>query len=243
VIDIHILVGPSSRGEWLAEALASVRSHPAVVHILENGNSVGVGRARGYALGGCPFVAALDADDVLMPGAVEACLSALADAPDAVGAFTDLIRVDADGSPFGAGSSTGTGPWSPMRQFYSLGYGSHFAVFRREALAPHLRRLQDFPRLADYVARGLVAGDGDWLHVPMDGYGYREHPGQVSRHFDTDLLRRALAVVRGPLLDRLGDRVETILKAVGVHQAVKAIERRTGWNCGCARRKAALNRI
>lgn len=41
----------------------------------------------------------------------------------------------------------------------------------------------------------------------------------------------------------LGDRVEAALKVVGIHQAVKAIERRTGWNCGCSRRKSALNRI
>lgn len=40
----------------------------------------------------------------------------------------------------------------------------------------------------------------------------------------------------------LGDRVEAALKAVGVQQAVKALERVTGWDCGCARRKAALNR-
>lgn len=41
----------------------------------------------------------------------------------------------------------------------------------------------------------------------------------------------------------LGDQVEIALKVVGVHQAVKAIERRTGWDCGCSKRKSALNRI
>lgn len=55
------------------------------------------------------------------------------------------------------------------------------------------------------------------------------------------MTQRERAKQRGRLL--LGDRIEAALKAVGVHQAVKAIERRTGWNCGCARRKAALNRL
>lgn len=41
---------------------------------------------------------------------------------------------------------------------------------------------------------------------------------------------------------RLGDRLESALKLTGIHQAVKAIERRTGWDCGCERRKATLNR-
>lgn len=40
----------------------------------------------------------------------------------------------------------------------------------------------------------------------------------------------------------LGDKIEMALKAVGIHQAVKALERATGWDCGCGRRKAALNR-
>lgn len=41
----------------------------------------------------------------------------------------------------------------------------------------------------------------------------------------------------------LGDRIEAGLKRIGVHRAVKAIERRTGWGCGCERRKALLNRL
>ena len=41
----------------------------------------------------------------------------------------------------------------------------------------------------------------------------------------------------------LGDRIEAGLKRIGVHRAVKAIERRAGWDCGCSRRKAALNRF
>lgn len=39
----------------------------------------------------------------------------------------------------------------------------------------------------------------------------------------------------------LGDRIESVLKAVGAYRAAKAIERRTGGACGCAKRTAALN--
>lgn len=41
---------------------------------------------------------------------------------------------------------------------------------------------------------------------------------------------------------RLGDRLEAALKTAGIRGAVKAIERLTGLDCGCARRTAALNR-
>ena len=41
---------------------------------------------------------------------------------------------------------------------------------------------------------------------------------------------------------RLGDRVERVLKAAGVAAAVKAVEKKTGWRCGCGRRRDWLNR-
>jgi hypothetical protein len=42
---------------------------------------------------------------------------------------------------------------------------------------------------------------------------------------------------------RLGDAAETALKATGIHQTVKALERATGKDCGCAKRKARLNEL
>ena len=41
---------------------------------------------------------------------------------------------------------------------------------------------------------------------------------------------------------RLGDRLERVLKAAGVAAAVKTVEKKTGWRCGCGARKAWLNR-
>ncbi len=40
----------------------------------------------------------------------------------------------------------------------------------------------------------------------------------------------------------LGDRLDTALKATGIHQTVQTVARLTGWDCGCAKRTAALNR-
>jgi len=39
----------------------------------------------------------------------------------------------------------------------------------------------------------------------------------------------------------LGDSVEFLAKASGVHYAVKAAERVTGKKCGCDKRKESLN--
>lgn len=40
----------------------------------------------------------------------------------------------------------------------------------------------------------------------------------------------------------LGDRIAAMAEKTGVAKAVKTVERVTGWDCGCAQRRAALNR-
>lgn len=41
----------------------------------------------------------------------------------------------------------------------------------------------------------------------------------------------------------LGDRVTALAEKTGVAAVVRAVERATGWRCGCERRTAALNRV
>jgi hypothetical protein len=55
-----------------------------------------------------------------------------------------------------------------------------------------------------------------------------------------DQLKKVMARIGG---DQFGDHVERIFKATGIHQAVKAIERITGKDCGCAKRKEKLNEL
>ena len=40
---------------------------------------------------------------------------------------------------------------------------------------------------------------------------------------------------------RLGDSIEKVTKATGVKAAVEFVAKKTGKECGCAKRKAALN--
>jgi hypothetical protein len=41
----------------------------------------------------------------------------------------------------------------------------------------------------------------------------------------------------------IGNYLESLLKTTGIHQTVKAVERLTGKDCGCAKRKARLNEL
>jgi hypothetical protein len=199
-------------------------------------------------MGSAEFVALLDCDDWLLPGAVDSCLEALANCPDAVGAFTDEVRMR-DGVKVGTGESTGTGPWCPILQLTRISYARHLMVMRRSAVTPYLAELAQWPRLGIYVLRGLAVQQGPWLHVECDGYVHREHDGNVSKVVPTTTEQALAAVLRvKPILMReagrlrLGDKVEKVLKATGIAAAVKTIERKTGRSCGCGARKQWLNR-
>lgn len=41
---------------------------------------------------------------------------------------------------------------------------------------------------------------------------------------------------------KLGDRIAALAEKTGVTKVVRAVERATGWRCGCDRRRVALNR-
>ncbi len=41
----------------------------------------------------------------------------------------------------------------------------------------------------------------------------------------------------------LGDRVTALAEKTGVAATVRAVERATGWRCGCERRRQWLNRF
>jgi len=199
-VDLHILTHVGTRQDWLDQALASCQGQPVNVHIVPNGTHIDAGRARGFARGTAAFVGILDSDDWLLPGAAESCLEALARRPDAVGAFTDEVRV-CDGVQVGTGESTGTGAWCPTRQLTRISYARHLMVMRRAIVMPLLPIMAQHTRLSEYVLRGLAVQHGPWLHVERDGYVHREHDGNIAKVVPAtpDQVRAAVLRVR-PIL-------------------------------------------
>lgn len=194
-VDLHILTHAGANPDWLDQALASCQGQPVNVHVIPNGPHIDQGRAKGFATGSADFVGILDSDDWLLPGAVESCLESLANRPDAVGAFTDEVRMR-DGVQVGVGDSTGTGPWCPIRQLTRISYGRHLMVMRRAIVMPYLAELAEWPRLGVYVLRGLAVQQGPWIHVERDGYVHREHDGNIAKVVPTTTEQVRAAVLR-----------------------------------------------
>lgn len=71
------------------------------------------------------------------------------------------------------------------------------------------------------------------------------HLIKVRDEAQTDITRaRAQKIIdhlKAQIPQGLGDRIESALKLIGIQQAVKAVEKITGKDCGCAKRKQVLN--
>lgn len=185
MIDLHILNhAASTRPEWWAACLASAQAAEATglvtLHIMEGtGDSIGENRAAAFLCGSQPFVACLDNDDILLPDALPALLKALAERPEVCGVYSDRMQIDASGKVL---FTMRRSPWTPHWQLSNPGfdYPHHLAVYRREAVLPHLDTIATFKNYSEFVLAGLATQFGPWWHVPALAYQRREQDYYVN---------------------------------------------------------------
>lgn len=97
MLDVHILIHPETRKDWVSQCLDSVYAaadragYPAAVHPIRIVDEcpqalghIGRGRAYGYGLGEHPYVTCVDDDDYVLPGAFAQMHDALAAGASAV---------------------------------------------------------------------------------------------------------------------------------------------------------------
>jgi hypothetical protein len=179
LVDLHILRDPG-RGCWhdaLFESLSGQSCNIFVVDAIPG--NIGRGRLLGYSQGCAPYVSFADDDDIVEPGAIDACIEALHRNPGAAGAYTDEVWIDERGNWLRDGLSVGV-EWS-LKWHLSTSFGvHHLLVMRRDVLMPLLPIVDGFARSADWTLTRLLALKGRWIHVPMIGYRWRRHAENVS---------------------------------------------------------------
>ena len=208
MIDLHILNHvAATRPDWWQACLASAQAAEAAglitLHLMEGtGESIGANRAAAYRLGSQPFVAGLDNDDILLPDAIPALLKALADRPEVCGVYSDRMQIDAHGKVL---FTMRRSHWTPDWQLRQQDYPHMLAVYRREAVLPHLDLIASFPVYSDFVLAGLATQFGPWWHVPTVAYQRREKDYYINhvRQIAPDITRRARAMVEPILMNRL----------------------------------------
>lgn len=160
MIDVHVLIHPTTPVEWVRLCLSSVRlaarnaGFPVDVHELPAViGHIGMGRAAGYALGKQPYVSCVDDDDYLLPNAFAQMGVALDAGAIAVSTPEILLQNDT---------------FSPGRQRH------HLIAYRRESIIDHTQ----WPCCGD-VAQIHAIPDDDW-HDPMDaGYVHRVYESRA----------------------------------------------------------------
>jgi hypothetical protein len=149
---------PGQRGDWWAKCGASLVGHP--INLVELPGIPGdyvTARCRGFVVGDAPFVSYVDPDDLVMPGAFEACLRALDD-PALVMVWTNSLAVHEDSPMSSARLVT---PATPHQ----------LIVIRRWAAETALRR----GPIGDIQFRSEVGKLGEARRIDFVGYVWRTH--------------------------------------------------------------------
>ncbi|MBS0330792.1 MAG: hypothetical protein JSR30_13125 [Proteobacteria bacterium] len=181
---------------WFGEMLASVAEGlpKGVQHIIvhSEGGAGAWNRDLWAACQGADAVAVVDDDDRVLPGAIEACLTALR-ATRAGLAFTDEEEIDEAGQRVRDGLRR-------RRTLMDLAMHPrcvhHLAMFRPAYTPPEALALADrCGRGLDWLLRAAAGLRGGAVRVPMLGYQWRRHAAQDSAS-DGGVYARALPVLR-----------------------------------------------
>lgn len=172
LIDVHVLLLPTTNKEWWQQCQDSLREEPVNLHVV-NGivGHIGQGRVKGFALGDAPYVGCVDPDDLVLPGGFSACLEALAIHPEACGAYTDELLIDPHGKVIKPGVWSGL-EWNPLLQLEPK-YLHHIYVMRRCFVERYMLELRRWPSMAEFVLKGLLTNHGPWIHINRFGYKWR----------------------------------------------------------------------
>jgi len=195
--------------------VAAVRSlEDARVTVIPIAASGGPARPRNVALrhARAPYVAMLDADDVLKPGWLAASATALDRHPEAGFAFGDFERMDADGNVFETSASyayptfrglqwqPGGDDWRLLPQselarglIYGNFIGTSSVVLRRELVIAVGGFDESLPNADDIDLWYRLAHRCAALYSPQLAYSYRVLAGSVARG---PVLRTALSRIK-----------------------------------------------
>lgn len=204
--DLHVVICPWSRQDWIDELLQDLSAQPINLHLPScvEGN-VGASRASGFAMGSAEFVSFADHDDRILPGAVEACIEALDADPGLGAAFTGEQIVTALLDP---AKPAGTHPYDRRIHHATPAHVHGLVVLRRALVEPLLARLPEFRVCPEWFLTLGVAQTAHLVRVPMIGRLWRWHGGQATRSQLAHLLasERARIAAEFPYADLTAPR-------------------------------------
>lgn len=247
-VDFELIVVDDASEDGTAERVEAF-SDPRV-RLLRNPDRLGIGGSHNRALeaGRGRFLAHVDADDVVLPGALARMAAALRASPDAAQAYCHHYTIDARGAIERHEHERQRATFARRRPGHDyrrelLEHGmavNTLRTYRRQALAATGRFDESLPFGVDYEMAVRLADRYDLVLVPEFLYCQRVHGRNASEGGPFRALRswglrvrvcRRLLAERGALLGRSRGEVHRLLgrgllDAVGVTRAVKWVARR-----------------
>lgn len=188
--DLHVIVCPYCRPEWVDELMDDLREQPVNLHLppCVAGN-VGASRALGFAMGTAEYVSFADPDDRIMPGAVSACIEEL-DADSSLGAvFTGEQVVNERLEPIRRADIS---PYLRAQHLASPSHVHGLIVIRRSQVEPLLDSLALLRVIPEWYLTLSIAKTAMLARVPVVGRLWRWHDRQATR-----TLRKQATLERG----------------------------------------------
>lgn len=198
LVDVHILHLPNENQDWWKLCEESLRGHPINVHNLEG--IVGdfrAARRRGYEQGSAPYVTYVDPDDIVLPGAYQACISVLEADPSLGGAHTNSQKIDKDGNVIEE-MIIPDRPWDIDKMIRCPMPVHQVAVVRRSVMeqAFELVEVPQKNTCVDYILYASVAAIAPWYYIPIHGYQWRIHDDGYHHTIDRKKVSEARKLIR-----------------------------------------------
>lgn len=209
MIDVHVLLLPSTDRDLWMQCQQSLHDEPIALHLVEGVQGhIGEGRFAGFHMGASPYVSYVDPDDVVIPGGFAACMRALEQNPHACGAYTDELIIGADSTVIKAGIWSGL-DWNPLLQLEPK-YLHHICVMRRCFVERCSLELLNWHSMPEYVLKCMLTRFGPWIHVDQFGYKWRLRKNSAHRAITPKAICAAQWRVI-PILQKAAEKYQAVI--------------------------------
>lgn len=205
-----ICIDDSSTDPRISEILNAIKSIPGILCLrneFNQGISATQNRAASYAKG--KYLAFVDCDDYLMPGALEYVLKVAEqnDSPDYL--FTDRCNVDASGRKlFDAVYDLVRSGREIVEDLADRMIASHLKVIRRDSFEKVAGFSENYSGIQDWELALKISIFGCFYYVPKVFYCHRLHQASVTNSDNrgqakkSNLLRRSFLEQNGKILPK-----------------------------------------